>query len=85
MKNTIQPELQFAKRFSQERKVTLIKQGKAYVAKCDGGFFFYVNYPNDKQRVIKISKAVYEELSYVEYDKNWETAFERSIGLIKEG
>jgi hypothetical protein len=61
-----QKEANKMKRISKQQKIELIKQKQAYVGKCDNGYFFY---SQGRERPLKISKPLFEELEYIE----WET------------
>lgn len=49
-----------------KQKMELIKQGKAYVAKCDGAFFLYLKV-NETEIVKRLTKKDFEELEWYEW------------------
>jgi hypothetical protein len=57
-------EITKMKRTTLAQKREMIKSGLAYVAKCDGGFFFYLKNGTERADYVRISKEQYEELSY---------------------
>lgn len=49
-----------------KQKMELIKQGKAYVAKCDGAFFLYLRV-NETETAKKLTRKDFEELEWYEW------------------
>lgn len=53
-------------RLNLKQKMELIKQGKAYVAKCDGAFFLYIKV-NETDMSKKLTRKDFEELEWYEW------------------